>query len=111
MVSVALLFALPAHGQATKPATPPAKHEAAVPQKPTELQTAHIDLAIKDFQIAQMQAGQAQQAAVNARGAALQLIATVKAELKLDETWDYDEQQKVFVKKSAPVEPAKPASK
>lgn len=112
IVFAAILFAIPSHAQAVKPVAPAAKHDAPTPpQKPSELQTAHIDLAIKDFQLAQMQAGQAQQAAVNARGAALQMIAAVKAELKLDETWNYDEQRKVFVKKPAPSEPAKPASK
>lgn len=110
----AILIAVPTFGQTAKPVASAAKHDApapAPPQKPSELQTAHIDLAIKDFQLAQMRADQAQQAAVNARGAALQMIAAVKAELKLDETWDYDDQREVFVKKPAPVEPAKPASK
>lgn len=97
LAALVLFVAIPAYSQAKPPVT----------KSPSELQVAKIQLAIKDFQIGQMQAQQAQQSVTNARQAALAQIEAVKKELGLDDTWDYDEASKVFTKKPEPVKPAK----
>lgn len=66
---------------------------------PSELQTAKIQLAVKDYQIAQIQSNSAQQQLAEAQKAVVALIAATKKELGLDDSWDWDFQQQKFVKK------------
>jgi hypothetical protein len=71
------------------------------PKQLTELQTAKIQLAVKDFQIAQIQATEAQRVMQDAQQRAQAQIAAIKKELGLDDSWDFDFQQGKFVKKPA----------
>lgn len=99
-----LILAIPAFPQAA-PAAPPA------PKKLTQAQQDHIDVAIKDFQILQTQLNAMQASVAAARNNALARIDELKKEMKLDDTWDYDEAQKAFVKKPEPAKAAEPAAK
>lgn len=88
---LALALALPAFAQ----------------KQPTELQTAKIQLAVKDYQIAQIQSNSAQQQLADAQQRVMALIVATKKELGLDDTWDWNFQQNAFVKKAD----TKPAAK
>lgn len=69
------------------------------PQQPNELQTSKIQIALKDYEIAQLKELQARTDIQTAQQKVLAQVAATKAELKLDETWDFDYSQGKFVKK------------
>lgn len=71
---------------------------------PTPQQAAEIKLEISEFNAAMKDVKLAQYAAVGQRSAAMAKIAEVKAALKLDDTWEYDQPSNSFIKKPQPVQ-------
>lgn len=77
------------------------------PQQPNELQTSKIQIALKDYEIAQLRELQARSAIEAAQQKVLSQVAATKADLKLDDTWDFDYAQGKFVKKQKPADATK----
>jgi hypothetical protein len=61
-----------------------------------------VQLALKDFQIAQMQKAAADQALQNSQQAVMAKVAEIKKEMALDDSWDFNFQTLTWFKKPEP---------
>lgn len=86
---------------------PPATPEVPKITAPSDSQKKDVQLAIKDFQISQLQAQTAQTAVQDAQRKVMATVEQLKKELKLDDTWDFDYNSLHFVKRPEPAKETK----
>lgn len=78
---------------------------------PSDSQKKDVQLAIKDFQISQLQAQTAQTAVQDAQRKVMATVEQLRKELKLDDTWDFDYTALHFVKRPEPAKETKAPEK